>query len=376
MSIDDSTTSPFPQGRDILESLTGLVVDEGWTIGRILPKDEGQTGGHFSQGYECTSASGQKAFLKAIDLFEALSDPGNVLAALNALADGALCEQELLTLCRKMDRVVSALAFGTIRAFRGQQLSIPVPYIIFERADGNVRHVVRANERPSYEWILRTLHHVTTGLMQLHRARIAHQDLKLSNALCFEGGNTVKIADLGRSVRQGRAVWYDQNEWPGDFAYAPPEVAYGFAQTEFNSQRLASDMYLLGSFACSLFTGLPANALLYAALPADFRPPMFKGTYAGTFENVTGHLQEAFSSVMRKIESSVPVDAPHREDVLNFIRQWCEPNPQHRGHPITRARNQSGGNVYDLERYASSLPNFAARAASFDKKSRAVKVAG
>jgi eukaryotic-like serine/threonine-protein kinase len=364
------TAPPAATGRKILEQLEGLVLDNGWKIGRLLPKEEGQTGGHFSRGYECTSTTGQQAFFKAIDLFEALSDPGNVLAALNALADGALCEEELLKVCRKMDRVVSALAFGTIRTFRGEVLQIPVPYIIFERADGNVRHVVRASARPSQEWILRTLHHVTTGMMQLHRARIAHQDLKLSNVLHFKDRTVVKISDLGRSVRQGRAVWYDRYDWPGDNAYAPPEVAYGFAQNEFNAQRLASDMYLLGGFACALLTAVPINAILYTALPIDFRPPLFKGNYAGTFEHVLPHLQEAFDHVIQTVESHIPATAPHREQMLGFIRQWCEPDPRHRGHPLTRARNARGGNIYDLERYASALPNLTIRAAVFDRASR------
>src|SRR5690606_11808132 len=176
------TNPAVPHGRDILKQLEGLTVEGGWVIGRLLPKDAGQSGGHFSEGYECMLA-GRRAFLKAIDLFEALSHPSNVLEALHTLSDGVLCEQELLNACRKMDRFVSALAFGEIREFAGQPLLIPVPYIIFELAEGNVRHVVRASARPKHVWILRTLHHVATGLMQLHRVRIAHQDLKPSNAL-------------------------------------------------------------------------------------------------------------------------------------------------------------------------------------------------
>lgn len=352
-------------GREILSQLEGLTVAEGWTLGRHLPKEEGQTGGHFSQGYECTSATGQHAFCKAIDLFEA-RDHDNFLAALNALTDGVLCEQELLKTCQKMDRVVSAVAFGEIRQFRGQTLLFPIPYIIFERADGNVRHVIRASAKPTYEWILRTLHHITTGLMQLHRARIAHQDIKLSNALHFDQQRTVKIADLGRSVRQDRAVWYDRAPWPGDNAYAPPEVVYGFLQAEFNDRRLGADMYLLGSFAVALLTGVTMNALMRAALPTDFQPP----TYTGTFDHVLAHVQDAFDQVMEQLASQIPDDMPVKNEVLLFIRQWCEPDPRRRGHPSTRAQQSNGGNVFDLERYASALPNLAARATPYDRRQR------
>jgi serine/threonine protein kinase len=311
----------------------------------------------------CTSANGQQAFFKAIDLFGALKEP-NVLAALNALTDGVMCEQELLKLCQKMDRVVSALAFGTIRELRGQALLIPIPYIIFEWADGNVRHVVRASVRPTYEWMLRTLHQVTTGLMQLHRERIAHQDLKLSNALHFDRQSTVKIADLGRSVSQNRAVWYDQAPWPGDWAYAPPEVVYGFLQAEFNDRRLGADMYLLGNFAVTLLTGVTMNALMQLSLPADFQPP----AYSGTFEHVLAHLQDAFDEVMERLSAEVPNDLPVKADLLMFIRQWCEPDPRRRGHPRTRALQGNGGNVFELERYASALPNMALRVAGYERR--------
>lgn len=355
------TTLAIQPGREILKQLEGLTLEGGWVIGRLLPKEAEQTGGYFSEGYECATPTGQRAFLKAIDLFEALDDPDNVIEALHTLSDGVLCEQELLNECRRMDRVVKALAFGDIRELAGQRLMIPVPYIIFELAEGNVRHVVRASARPSYAWILRTLHHVTIGLMQLHRRRIAHQDLKLSNALRFDGDKVVKIADLGRSVRQGRPVWYDRERWPGDWSYAPPEAAYGFTQIEFN-ERFAADLYLLGSFAITLLTGAPINPLLYSALPPDFRPPLFKGSYSGTFEYVLAHLQEAFDQVMATVAAHVPPEAPFQDELMGFIRQWCTPDPRDRGHPITRARNANGGNIYDLERYVSALPNLAIKA--------------
>lgn len=361
------TTAPAPTfGREVLTQLEGLTVEDGWTIGAHRPTEEGQTGGFFSEGYLCTSASGQRAFLKAIDLFGALKET-NVLAALNALTDGVMCEQELLKSCKRMDRVVSALAFGTIRELRGQALLIPIPYIVFECADGNVRHVVRASVRPTYEWMLRTLHQVATGLMQLHRARIAHQDLKLSNALHFDQQRTVKVADLGRSVSQGRAVWYDQVPWPGDRAYAPPEIVYGFIQAEFNDRRLGADMYLLGNFAVTLLTGVTMNALMQVALPADFQPP----AYSGTFDHVLGHLQDAFDQVMEQLAAQMPDDLPVKAALLTCIRQWCEPDPRRRGHPLTRAQQSNGGNVFELDRYVSSLPNLATRAAGYERRREA-----
>jgi serine/threonine protein kinase len=363
------STPPAQQGSQILEQLQGLTIEGGWLVGRFLPKAPDQTGGFFSRGYECTSPDGKAAFLKAIDLYSALSSP-DLISALNQLTDGVRCEQELLEICRRMDRVVSALAFGTIREFQGQQLQIPIPFIVFEKADGDIRHVVRASSKPTHEWCLRTLHHVATGMMQLHRERIAHQDLKLSNALNFDDGRTIKIADLGRSVRQGRAVWYDQYPWPGANAYAPPEIAYGFVQSEFGMQRFSSDLFLLGSFATSVFTGVPFNLLLYSNLAKDFWPPMFGGAYAGTFEHVSAHLQDAFEKAFDVVQMEFPIDATYREETLLAMKQWCAPDPRDRGHPRTRAINANAGNIFDLERYVSLFPNLAAKAAAYERMKR------
>jgi eukaryotic-like serine/threonine-protein kinase len=159
--------------RSILEQLEGITVEGGWTIGKHIPKAEDQSGGFFSEGYECASRRGERAFFKAIDMFSALQQE-DVITALNTLTDGVRCETELLQQCRRMDRVVSALEFGYIREHKGQRLVIPIPYIIFERADGSIRNLVRARVQPSAEWCLLTLHHIATGLMQLHRQRIAH----------------------------------------------------------------------------------------------------------------------------------------------------------------------------------------------------------
>ena len=46
-------------------------------------------------------------------------------------------------------------------------------------------------------FMMGTLHHVSLGLSQLHRAEIAHQDLNPSNVLVFESGKSSKICDLG-----------------------------------------------------------------------------------------------------------------------------------------------------------------------------------
>lgn len=58
-------------------------------------------------------------------------------------------------------------------------------YLIFELADGDIRRHLAVQESLDLAFVLRTLHHVAVGLDQLHRADIAHQDLKPSNVLIY-----------------------------------------------------------------------------------------------------------------------------------------------------------------------------------------------
>jgi serine/threonine protein kinase len=358
------------QGRQRLRGLTGLRLADGWTIDRHVPQAAGLTGGHFSQSYHCRHDDGREGHLKAIDIHEAL-DHDDVLGALARLGDGANCEKELLEKAKRMDRVVTMFAHGEIRELNGEFLQIPIPYVIFERADGTVQRITQASTRPSFEWCLRTLHHVATGLFQLHNNDIAHQDLKQSNVLHFKGQTLNKLADLGRAVDRTRPVFYAEYAWSGDTSYAPPEVAYGFRQAEHNARRYASDMYLLGSFATSLFIGVSMNVILYNELHGQFKPRYFKGPYDGNFDDVAAHLQDAHDRAIAAVSGCLPATMPYRDELVLFVRQWTEPDPRRRGHPIAHRLNANGGNVYDLARYLSALANMVPRAAAFDRTLRA-----
>ena len=47
------------------------------------------------------------------------------------------------------------------------------------------------------------MHHIATGLFQLHSAAVAHQDLKPSNVLVFDHSIS-KVADLGSASVKGK----------------------------------------------------------------------------------------------------------------------------------------------------------------------------
>src|ERR1700720_329380 len=151
MTVATPDTPPY--------KLEGIKLPGGWIVGPLCTKGDNDTGGHFSGGYFCSSESdaSKTAFVKAIDLYTPLSNRGgNVLQALQPLIEIAQGERDLLTECRGMDRVVKIIDQGDIHELGGQQLLIPVPYIIFERAESTARQLI-FNQTPAPSWGLRTL---------------------------------------------------------------------------------------------------------------------------------------------------------------------------------------------------------------------------
>ncbi len=150
--------------------LDGVDLTDGWTVVNRGSSARAASG-HFSVGYDVENEDGRKGFLKALDLSGALNAP-NVMLELQKLGDHYTFEVNLLELCRRrrMNRIVVAIAHGE---HRRDDTIIPVPYIIFDRADGDVRTRL-SSQGFDLAWVLRCLHHVTTALKQLHTSRHAH----------------------------------------------------------------------------------------------------------------------------------------------------------------------------------------------------------
>lgn len=103
---------------------------------------------------------------------------------------------------RNLDRVVLAISDGMIRVPARSIAGGIVQYLIFELADGDLRSTANAAAHFETAWLLRALHHMATGLTQLHGQQIAHQDLKPSNVLVFDS-KIAKVGDLGRAALKG-----------------------------------------------------------------------------------------------------------------------------------------------------------------------------
>ena len=351
-------------------SLSGLELEGGWKVGDVVSDAADDSGGNFSICYKVSNRNGQPAFLKALDFISATNTEYPV-SELHYLTDSFLNEQKLLQICRSMSRVVTALGFGNVKVENSVWGEFQVvPYIIFELAEKTVRSVICNYQRPPFVWVIRCLHQAAVGMNQLHSKQISHQDFKPSNALIFQNEG-LKLADLGRSVSQSQNVLHESEDWPGDWSYAPPELAYGYVDPEFNVRRLSSDIYLLGSFAISLLTGVQLTAWIVRELPQDLRPPIWDGNYTGDYIEVIAHVEQAFAVVLEKVESQIGVqEQSFVKELINCIRELCQPNPNNRGHPRTHAVQGGTGNPFSLERYISRFDLLENKARIYDHKMR------
>jgi serine/threonine protein kinase len=335
------------------QSLQGLALTGGWTVVRHLPKNSKLSGGAFSESYLVENQDGEQAFLKALDFSLALraADPAREL---QALTEAFNFERDLLMTCRsrRMSRVVTAITEGTVAVPNPPDVSV-VQYLIFELADGDLRETADTAHEFEVAWLLRTLHQVALGLQQLHAEQIAHQDVKPSNVLLFPDQKGAKLGDLGRAAKLGSTPPHDTQSLQGDPTYAPPELAYGYTDPEWNRRRYGCDLYHLGSLIVFFFTGQGLTALLFAELPPIYWPRTWGGSYA----DVLPYVRDAFGKAINRFSNEIPDWL--RPELTAMVRSLCDPDLSLRGHPKNRAKLVT---QYSLERYISRLNALAARA--------------
>ena len=328
--------------------LGGLTLDGGWKVGE-MHRPEDATGGKYSVCY-FVERNGEKAFLKALDFSKAADSP-DLPTALQALVEAYNFERSVLQTClqRKMDRVVTPLQDGSVKI--DDSMFGTVSYLILEWAERDIRTQLAAFRAIDRAWRLRSLHHIATGLNQLHKAGIAHQDIKPSNVLVF-GNNLSKVADLGRAALKGTHGPADNETLAGTKSYAPPELLYGYLDPEWNRRRFGTDVYLLGSMVFFFFTGLSATAALFTQLASQYQPV----AWAGTYQDVLPYVRNAFGDSMRAFAEPLTNDV--RSSLTTAVSQLCDPDPALRGHPL----NRIGSHQYSLERYVALFDLLARRA--------------
>jgi eukaryotic-like serine/threonine-protein kinase len=326
------------------EQLKGLQLENGWTVVDFATRKPNATGGHFSHGYIATNADGRRGFLKAMDYTKAFQHR-NTAEVLLAMTRAYVFEKNLCEKCTHLSRVVRAIDGGSIENSGNPQNK--VEYLIFELAEGDIRAHLDAQTILDVVFAMKTLHHVATGLQQLHGANIAHQDLKPSNVLVYSAVGS-KICDLGRAWDRDMPSDCDTLAVAGDRTYAPPEMLYGEPPGDVRARRYGCDMYHLGSLTVFLFTRVHTNALIIDNLHPTHRPALWGGSYA----DVLPYVQAAFDAALVTFRSHVPIFL--QQDLHQIVTELCEPDIRRRGHPKNRWSNQFG-----LERYISRFNRLA-----------------
>lgn len=238
-------------------ALLGRELKTGWKVFKKIEPKPGATGGFFSICYE-VEKDGKVAFLKALNFqaFFQLFRGQPVVEIINEQTNAYQYEKSLLYRCKN-----NSLSKVTMVLDEGEEIideyTIPnVPYLIFEKADGDVRSFLNFKAEMDVAWKLKSLHNVVVGLKQLHSVEIGHQDLKPSNVLLYNNGITSKIGDLGRSLCGDiEAPHENGSDFTGDFSYAPPEFLYRYEEPDLHLRIRATDMYLFGSLCAFYFTG-------------------------------------------------------------------------------------------------------------------------
>lgn len=323
-------------------NLVGQSLNGGWEVVEALQEKSYGTGGNFSVPY-LVSKNGQTAFLKIIDIREALRAPDSS-AKLKEMIDTYEFEKRILDKCKGLSRVVTILEYGEIK-----EGAIPLYYLIFEYAVHTARGHLLNNQSESERATksLEMLHHAATGLMQLHSKQVSHQDLKPSNILLFPE-DIAKIGDLGRSIEKGTSCPHDGGSFSGDWTYAPLEHHYGYDLRNWGEQRVAADLYMLGSLIPFFLLDRNTTSCVLEQLPSNIRP-VWNRDYATAIPYITQAINNISDECERELTKASVLDDESISKLLMAFKQLSNPEPRFRGHP----KSHTQGNPYSLERYVS-----------------------
>ncbi len=150
------------------EMLEGQKLTDGWRVVKAITRKPTATGSNFSTGYLAEHEDGRRGFLKAMDYISALQAP-NTAEILQIMTKAYLFEKQICESCRekRMNRVTHAIASGSINPTPANPAG-KVEYLIFELAEGDIRVHLDAMAAFDLAFVLRTIHHVATGVQQLH----------------------------------------------------------------------------------------------------------------------------------------------------------------------------------------------------------------
>lgn len=302
-------------------------METGWKVlHRIEPKNNRQKG-KYSVCY-MVEKDGQQRFMKVMDINEHIRhlEPGETRAdVFKRVLNQYTYERDVCNLCKGRHLTNVTIVLDAGEESLDDNVFVPMYYLIFEKADGDVIDALEESEKMDFAWRLRSLHSVAVGLQQLHTVGITHEDIKPSNILTFDKKQTTKVGDLGCSTCETIRSPFEDDFFPGDHNYAPPERAYNYHIADIKLSKRLTDCYLLASLITYYVTGMSLNALMLQHMPETHHPDKF----TGTFKEAKDYLDIAFSKALEQIREDIPFDEL-KDLIQGIVRQLGDPDPNRR----------------------------------------------
>jgi eukaryotic-like serine/threonine-protein kinase len=337
MNTDTSTSAAH--------NLEKVTLPNDWVVIEKVVRKPGSTGGHFSIGY-LVKKGNQIAYLKALNVMGMMKSGQSLIDVLSEVSQAHRYERDLFLKCkdRNLSKVNLMLDHGEISV--DGYIFNKVPYLIFEKADDDIRAILNFSDNIDIAWKLKSLHNVAVGLSQLHKLDVAHQDLKPSNVFVFNR-NISKIGDLGRSLSKEIEAPHKDLDFPGDLDYSPPEIWYGYIVADWNKRVFSIDLFLFGNLISFYFSGLNMSSLITKNLDPQFHFSRWKNT----FPEVVPYLIDAFEKSLDELVINI-TKKELSENIRNLVSNLCHPDPERRGDRRTLISSKT---PYDLSRIISRL---------------------
>lgn len=330
-------------------TLEGRTLESGWhVLHKIEPKSTRQKG-KYSVCY-LVEKDGQQRFMKVMDINEHIRhlEPGETRAdVFKRVLTQYTYERDVCNLCKGKHLSNVTVVIDAGEESLNDEVYVPMYYLIFEMADGDVIDAMQDSAKLDFAWRLRSLHSVAVGLQQLHTAGITHEDIKPSNILTFDKNKITKVGDLGCSTCDTIRSPFEDNPFPGDHNYAPPERAYHYHISDLRLSKKLTDCYLLASLITFYITGMSLNALMMQFIPDSFKPDL----YSGSFEDLKYYLDYAFSKSLERIKEDIPFKELE-DQLIGIIRQLGDPDPNNR---CKQVETQKQSPRSEIEKTISSL---------------------
>ena len=352
------TVPSLPEGP--AERLVGKVLNGKWIVHERLVRDSGDTGQSRSACYRAVSLEGKPAFVKAFDF--RLDDRSGDTERLERNVREFNHERKLHEYCNNLRRVTKIFDSGTTTVD-----DQAVHFIVCEFADRSFRKwqppgdsAVPAHER------LQALRKIASALVQLHGVGVAHQDVKPSNAVCFEN-DRIKISDLGSaSCLHLPPPPHDDDRLVGQPGYAPYELLYPNAgTTTWQRRRFGCDTFLLGNLIFTAFVGVSLTVAVLHGLDERLRPDRCACNYDEVLPDLITAHRTLVPEFLREFVPGVIAD-----DLVRLVLALTHPDPARRG---LSPGLSLGERQFDLHRSVGTLNTLALRA-ELDSRGRKAKL--